>query len=288
MVFEAAESVRFSAVPDAAVIFGCTPAMRDVRTKIDEATNNHLPVLIEGESGTGKEIVARYIHLNSRRVSDPFVRVNCASTPASVLESEIFGSGSGIGDRRKDGRKTGLAETTTSGTLYLDEINEMDLVLQRKLVRALDIQPSADSSEQDIGSRIVCSSSVNLQVAILQGKVPENLIGKFGYRVSLAPLRERKQDIPELCEYLIGKFTRSFSRPAIRLSPTELVRLQKWDWPGNIRELENWIARIVIFGREEMKALDRKKPGTGSEDNGRKHRVMRVPLETRSRSRGRR
>jgi len=288
MMFEASPSARSSAVPDAAVIFGCTPAMRDVRTKIDEATDNHLPVLIEGESGTGKEVVARYIHINSRRFSDYFVRVNCASTPASVLESEIFRSGSGIGDRHKDGRKTELAEATTSGTLYLDEINEMNPVLQRKLVRALEVQPWADNSEPSIGPRIVCSSSVNLQVAILQGKVSETLPGKFGYRVNLAPLRDRKQDIPGLCEHLIEKFARNFSRPAIRLSPTELVRLQEWDWPGNIRELENWIARIVIFGREEMKALDRKKPATGSEESGRKHRIMRVPLETRSRSRGRR
>ena len=142
----------------------------------------------------------------------------------------------------------GSVVLAANGTLFLDEIAEMDLALQQKVANALKASRRGRTGDP-LNARIVCSSSGNLKGAILEGGA--GLSSHFGHRVRLLPLRERKQDIPQLCEYLVDKFARNFGRTAPRLKPQVLEAFQQWNWPGNIRELENWIARIVIFGTEE-------------------------------------
>ena len=256
MIVETAQSAGVSQLPLADFIFGTTPGMQEVRATLEAAQQDDLPVLIEGESGTGKEVVARYLHLRSQRAAGPFVRVNCAAIPAGQLEVEMFGSETDTiaGSGGAPGNSSvGLAE---SGTLFLDGIVEMDLGLQQKVVQVLKSGRCGSGDRKPISARIVCATSIDVQTAISQAKAPESLLSHFEHRVRLLPMRERKQDMPQLCQYLLDKFARSFGRPVPRLSPYVLESFKQWDWPGNIRELENWIARIVIFGTEEAVDLE--------------------------------
>jgi len=255
MIVETAQSAGVSQLPLADFIFGTTPGMQDVRATLEAAQQDDLPVLIEGESGTGKEVVARYLHLRSQRAAGPFVRVNCGAIPAGQLEVEIFGSetGTNAGSGAPGNSSVGLAE---GGTLFLDGIVEMDLGLQQKVVQVLKKGRCGSGDRKLVSARIVCATSIDVQTAISQARAPESLSSHFEHKVRLLPLRERKQDMPQLCQYLLDKFARSFGRPVPRLGPYVLESFKQWDWPGNIRELENWIARIVIFGTEEAIDLE--------------------------------
>jgi DNA-binding NtrC family response regulator len=160
--------------------------------------------------------------------------VNCGAADARLLDREFF------------------ERNELAGTLFLDEIGELDSALQRSVGRALNPEKSSNPAN----ARIVCASSTDMKGAVGDKRVCESLSSHFRYRVRLVPLRERKQDIPRLCEYLAEKFARSLGRPTPRLNAFVLESLQQWSWPGNIRELENWIARIVVFGTEEAISLD--------------------------------
>lgn len=250
MVVDTTQSASLSALPPADFIFGSTPAMQEVRLKIERALEDDRPVLIEGENGTGKEVVARYLHLCSSRADGPFVRVNCGAMPAEPLEEEIFGA-------KRASSSIGLA---AGGTLFLDDIGDMDPALQGRLFDRLKTPPEAFQYGKPgltKGIRLVCASTVDIDPAArsLRGLAVE-LAMNFAHRLYLLPLRDRKQDIPKLCGYLIERFARSFTRPVPMLSPFVLDAFQEWDWPGNIRELENWIARIVIFGTEDAIGLE--------------------------------
>ena len=241
-------------LPAEAVIFGSTPAMREIRSKIDCVLSSDLPVLIQGESGTGKEVVARFLHTRSNRREAPFVKLNCAAIPANLLESELFGyekgSFTGAGEARP-----GLVEIAEGGTLFLDQIGDMSWDLQGKLLRLLQ-----DGSYTRIGGReerlgrirVICATNIDLQKAVEEGAFREDLF----YRIEvvtlhLSALRDRKNDIPQLCEYFLQKLSRQFSRNVPQLNPATLRLLRQWDWPGNLRELENWIARTIILGDDE-------------------------------------
>jgi DNA-binding NtrC family response regulator len=271
MVAETAQSIMLTQMPPADFIFGCTPGMREVRVKIEKALDDDLPILIEGESGTGKEVVARYLHLHSLRASGPFVRVNCGAMPARSLEAEMFEPEQGTG--------SGSIGMAAGGTLFLDEIADMDLTLQGKVLQALST--GLDGSEGNrkdsaVNARFVCACGMDVQSAIHRHRVLQGLVTGFAHRVHLLPLRERKQDLPALCEYLIDKFAHNFGRPTPALSRYVLDAFQQWNWPGNIRELENWIARIVIFGTEEAIGLEFKRQmenRRGAVTRG--HRVVR-------------
>lgn len=241
-------------LPGEAVIFGSTPAMRQIRSKIDSALSSDLPILIQGESGTGKEVVARFLHTRSSRREAPFVKLNCAATPANLLEGELFGfekgSFAGAGENRP-----GLVEIADGGTLFLNEIGDISLELQGKLLRLL-----RDGSYTRIGGRekrtgrvrIVCATNVHLLEAVETGAFREDLFYRIDVvSLRLSPLRDRKNDIPQLCEYLLQKLSRQFQRSIPRLHPITLHLLKQWDWPGNLRELENWIARAIILGDDE-------------------------------------
>jgi DNA-binding NtrC family response regulator len=243
--------------------------------KIEKALDDDLPILIEGESGTGKEVMARYLHLHSLRAPGPFVRVNCGVMPARSLEAEMF--------EAEKGRVGGLSEKgsgsicmAAGGTLFLDEIADMDLTLQQRVLQALRPDIEGSEGKSPVNARFVCASGMDVEAAIQGHRVLQGLVTGFAHRVHLLPLRERKQDLPALCEYLIDKFSRNFGRPAPALSRYVLDAFQQWRWPGNIRELENWIARIVIFGTEEAIGLEFKRQMGTRADVLRRHRVVRV------------
>lgn len=234
--------------------------MREVGRQIERAFHDDLPVLIGGESGTGKEVIGRFLHHHSARSDAPFVKLTCAAIPANLPEGELFGfeKKEGVAVREGVGGSINLA---SPGTLFLDEIGDLDLALQRKLAGVLESAENGriggSSERQSVNARFVCATSVDLATTSTKQTLLKELLGCFSaHCVVLPPLRERKEDIPQLCDYLLGKLAGEFRRPVPRLSPHVLGALQQWKWPGNIRELENWIARIVIFGTEEAIGLD--------------------------------
>jgi len=239
-------------------IFGTTAGMRGLREEVERAIDDDLPVLIEGESGTGKEALGRFLHSHSSRGGAPFVNLKCAASPAVVMESEIYGSqGGAIAEGHATSRSS--AGLSSGGTLFLDEIGDMELGLQRKLSEALVSKqyPSPDGSgTKAVDARFVAASGQDMRAMAQTHPVVKELLKPFGHHyLRLIPLRERKEDIPQLCEYLLGKFAREFGRSVPQLGGDVLEAFQIWKWPGNVRELENWIARIVIFGAEEAVGL---------------------------------
>ena len=258
MSAEATESLP-TELPSEAVIFGCTAAMREVRAKIEIALCNATPVLIQGESGTGKELVARFLHANSMQSGGPFVKLNCAAMTGNLLRGELFGYEQGAFPGIKESKK-GALEHAEGGTLFLDEVSEMGWELQASLLRVLqDGHFSRVGGGEELAAqvRVICSTRSDLDVAAARFSFRQDLLSFFSdFRVRLLPLRERRADIPLLCDYLLDKLARSYRKAAPRLSRPALQILQEWDWPGNMRELENWIARIVVFGTEEVLGLE--------------------------------
>lgn len=251
MSADAAHSDRNFDLPSTESIFGSTAGMREIREKIAQAMQDDLPVLIEGESGTGKEVIGRFLHKYSVRGDGPFLKFNCAATSAHLPDGKMFGYVA------TGGGSIGLA---SGGTLFLDEIHDMELSLQQKLTRTLKSgrYRRIDGGEDlAVNTRFVCATSFDLKTGLRNHSFLQELLGCFAHhRLRLLPLRERGEDIPRLCEYLLEKFARDFSRPVPHLSSHVLEAFQQWKWPGNVRELENWIARIVIFGAEEVIGLD--------------------------------
>ena len=202
-------------LPGEAVIFGSTPAMREIRSKIDCVLSSDLPVLIRGESGTGKEVIARFLHTRSNRHDAPFVKLSCAAIPASLLESGLFGCERGARDGAEEDR-LGLIEVADGGTLFLDEIADMSWELQGKLLRLLQdgsFSRFGGSEERRGRIRVICATNTDLQEAVDSGAFREDLF----YRIEvvtlhLSALRDRRNDIPQLCEYLLRKLSRQFRR----------------------------------------------------------------------------
>jgi DNA-binding NtrC family response regulator len=278
MVAENIQAFRRYELPGVEFLFGNTPGMREIRMKIEQATQDDLPVLIEGESGTGKELIGRFLHDRSSRREGPFVRVNCGALPVRLLEAEMFGYERGTSGTIEE-TKNGSIGLAAGGTLFLDEIRDMDLTLQQKLRRTMETghYGRQDGSEElRVDARFICALSHSMEAELRAGTCPEELLQCFAHRVQLKPLRERKQDLPQLCEYLVEKFARNFGRPVPRLSPYVIKVFQQWNWPGNIRELENWIARIVIFGTEEAIGLEFKRQLGQAGVPRREHRATRL------------
>ena len=249
------ESTQFAKLPPANFLFGSTETMRSIRANLELTQAADFPLLIEGESGTGKELVARHLHMHFGGIDQTFVRVSCGAISPGLFERGMSGTeGSHTWRLGQHFTSIGLE---AGGALFLDEIADLDLGLQEKLL-ALFKSGAFTGGELRVsseGARIVCASSVGLDEAAECGRILRDLADCFKSRVRLLPLRERKQDIPELCDYLAEEYARKIGRPVPKLNPCVLEAFQKWSWPGNIRELENWIARIVIFGTEEAVGL---------------------------------
>src|SRR5579863_1260301 len=241
--------------PPDSVVFGKSDAMRSLRERMDKVASANVPVLINGESGTGKDIVARMIHSLSPWKSGPFVKVNCPAIPGTLLESELFGYEKGAFTGAY-GAKPGRVEMAHRGTLFLDEISELDLALQAKLLQLLqDGQFCRIGAQEDkkVEVRIVCATNRQLDTEIENGTFRQDLYYRINVvNLRMPPLRERRGDIETLVHYFLEFYNRKYNCRARALS-TELVGvLQKYHWPGNIRELENLIKRYVILGSEDV------------------------------------
>jgi two-component system response regulator AtoC len=241
-------------LPNEAILFGSTAAMREVHDKVDRVLHNDMPVLIRGESGTGKEVLARFLHFHSHWADAPFVKVNCATLPIGMVESELLGYEGGAFTGVSETKRS-LIEIADGGTLFLDEIGEMDLALQAKLIHLLqggDYARMKGSEDRHAHVRVICATNSDLEAAVKARTFRQDLLYHIDViDLRLLPLRERKEDIPQLCEFFMQKLARKFGKSALQLTPSALHLLKQWTWPGNLRELENWIARVIILGGEE-------------------------------------
>jgi Nif-specific regulatory protein len=232
-------------------IIGRSPAMLRVFELVDRVVDTSATVLITGETGTGKELIARAIHERSNRKDKLFVAQNCSALPESLLESELFGHKKGAFTGAVADKK-GLFEIAHQGTMFLDEVGEMDPVLQSKLLRVLqesEIRPVGAMYPRKIDSRVIAATNRKLEEEVASGKFREDLYYRLNvFPIHLPALRDRNEDIPALAEHYLEKYCREFNRPHMQLSPEAIGLLQSYRWPGNIRELQNEVQRIVIHG----------------------------------------
>lgn len=221
--------------------------------KIISRTNSI--VLIEGESGTGKELIARAIHLMGPRRERPFIAVNCGALPEQLLESELFGHVKGAFTGAVNDKK-GLFEEANGGTLLFDEIGEMPLPLQVKLLRVLqggEVRKVGGKSTVKVDTRVIASTNSNLSSLVKEGKFREDLFYRLNViPVFIPPLRERKEDIMPMLDYYVEVFSRKFKKKIIGFSPVSLRLLMNHDWPGNCRELENFVEMIVTLTESSL------------------------------------
>jgi two-component system response regulator AtoC len=246
-------------IPPEQVVFGRSDPMRSLRERLDKIAGANVPVLIQGESGTGKDIVARMIHGLSPWKSGPFVKVNCPAIPGTLLESELFGYEKGAFTGAY-GSKPGRVEMAHRGTLFLDEISELDPALQSKLLQLLqDGQFCRIGAQADkkVEVRVVCATNRQLEAEIAAGTFRQDLFYRINVvNLQMPALRERAVDIPDLVNFFLEYYNRKYNCRAKTLSNELMAMLQKYHWPGNIRELENLIKRYVILGTEEAITAD--------------------------------
>src|SRR5438309_1634333 len=246
-------------MPPDAIVFGRTDAMQAVRDRLTKLAGANVPVLIQGESGTGKDIIARMIHAASPWRTGPWVKVNCPAIPGTLLESQLFGYERGAFTGAY-GSKPGRVEMAHRGTLFLDEISELDMSLQSKLLQLLqDGQFCRIGAQADkkVEVRIVCATNRRLEDEIENGTFRQDLFYRINVvNLYMPPLRERRTDIEGLSSYFLEHYNRKYNCKAKPLSPELMDVLQKYHWPGNIRELENLIKRYVILGSEEVISTD--------------------------------
>jgi DNA-binding NtrC family response regulator len=234
---------------------GNAPAIRSVYRLVEQAAPSEASVLISGESGTGKELVAQTIHQLSRRSAMPFVAINCAAIPESLLESEIFGHERGAFTGAVE-RRQGCFELAHKGTLFLDEIAEMPQATQVKLLRVLQersVRRLGAQKEQACDVRVVAATNVNPRKAVEQGLLREDLFYRINViAVTMPPLRDRKEDIPLLVQAFMAEFNAQNAKNIRAIESEALRALQAYNWPGNIRELRNVIERAVILAQGDF------------------------------------
>ena len=264
-------------------IIGRSGAIRDVLGRIVRIAPTDATVLITGESGTGKELVAKAIHANSRRDDRPFVPVNCAAISETLLESELFGHVRGAFTGAVSSRK-GLFEEANGGTFFFDEIAETPPAFQAKLLRAIqegEIRRLGDSKPIHVDVRIIAATNQDLKTAIAEKRFREDLYYRLNVaRFQLPPLRERREDIPLLVDFFLAKYGRKMRRRA-RLGEGVLDFLMRYDYPGNIRELENLIEQGVAFAADgEVRREDMETPDTdGAASRSSDHRELQDVLD---------
>jgi len=235
-------------------LIGKSPAMQRIYDLIERISNSSSNVFVAGESGTGKELVAKAIHYNGVRKDGPFVAVNCAAIPETLLESELFGYKKGAFTDAKTDKK-GLMFEANGGTLFLDEITEMPNTLQAKLLRVMEereIRPLGDTRSYSIDVRIICTTNRDIQSAIEQSRFREDLYYRLKViDIELPALRERREDIPLLIQHFIDKFNASLKKRISGVSEEALKLLLNYSWPGNVRELENVVERAINLTQQE-------------------------------------
>ena len=236
-------------------IIGSSPAMRRVFALMDKVIDTTTSVLIQGETGTGKELVARAIHYNGCLKEKPFVAENCGALSENLLESELFGHVKGAFTGAITDRK-GLFELAHEGTIFLDEIGEMSVAMQIKLLRVLQegqIRRVGGSRYINVDIRLIASTNRSLEDEVKKGTFREDLFYRVNvFPITLPPLRERREDIPLLAAHFLKKLAKKQKRPSVRLTPSALNLLSQYNWPGNVRELQNEIERaLTLAGRDK-------------------------------------
>jgi len=231
-------------------IVGASPSMDKLKQTIRTVASTQSTVLIYGESGTGKELVARAVHTCSPRAAEPFVSINCGAFPETLLESELFGyvKGAFTGANQN---KRGLFEVADGGTIFLDEIGEMNLTMQVKLLRVLQercVRPVGGSDEIAIDVRVIAATNRDLERQVADSTFREDLYYRLSViPVTVPPLRERCEDLPLLVNHFLRKYLPAARKNIVRVKPDSLSALANYDWPGNVRQLENTIERAVAL-----------------------------------------
>ena len=240
-------------------IIGSCKAMQAVFTKVEKVATTDISVLITGETGTGKELIAREMHDRSPRVKGPFVSINCGAIPENLLESELFGHVRGAFTGAVS-NKRGKFHAADGGTLFLDEIGELPVSLQVKLLRALQdktVVRVGDTRPEVVDIRIVAATNKLLEHEIRQGAFREDLYYRLNVvNVHLPPLRERGEDIMVIAKYLLGKYVEEFSAKVRGFSPNGVIAIKKYNWPGNIRQLENHLKKAVVLSDKALLSPD--------------------------------
>lgn len=244
------EVARRDGFPD---IVGSAPAMREVFSLMESAAGSPIAVLIEGETGTGKELVARGIHQASARSSQAFVAVNCAALPESLLESELFGHRRGAFTGANADRK-GLFEAAAGGTIFLDEIGEMPLTMQPKLLRVLqegEIVPVGDTRPRPVDVRVISATNRDLEAEVEADRMRADLYYRLsGFPIRLPTLQERREDIPHFITHFLSRAAEQHARAIDGIDPEAVQHLVEAAWPGNVRQLQNEMERAVALARE--------------------------------------
>jgi two-component system response regulator PilR (NtrC family) len=236
-------------------IVGRSRRMLDIFDLIERIGGTHSTVLIQGESGTGKELIARAIHYSSSRRSRRFLSINCGALPENLLESELFGHerGAFTGAIKE---KKGLFQEAHNGTLFLDEIGDTSLTMQVKLLRALQdrkVRKVGGTQEEEVDVRIICATNQDLKRRIRDGNFREDLFYRVNViPIQVPPLRQRREDIPPLVEHFLGKFSEQMGTPPKRIAVEAMRLLEAYDWPGNVRQLENLIERALALSADEV------------------------------------
>jgi len=235
---------------DSEFIIGNNPKMKEIAELIRKVAPGPTTVLIRGESGTGKELVARAIHRQSRLTNQPLITLNCTALSPTLLESELFGYKRGAFTGAFADRK-GLFEKAHGGTMFLDEVGDMSLEIQAKLLRTLqtgEIRAVGDMQTKQVSVRIVAATNRDLEKAVREGSFREDLLYRInGFTITLPPLRERMEDIPFLAQYFLQRARAKVNKRVETISPQALSLLRSYSWPGNLRELENIIERAVVL-----------------------------------------
>jgi len=236
--------------PDGATLVGSSAAMSQIRKQVMKVASADCSVLITGESGTGKELVALMIHERSRRRARPFVAVNCAAVPETLLESELFGYERGAFTGAHNAHE-GKLQHAAGGTLFLDEVGEMSLMAQAKILRAVDtrvIQRLGSNVDTRVHVRLVAATNQDLERLVEEKRFRKDLYYRLNVvRLSLPPLRERLEDIPELVDHILHDLTVQQRAGARNVEGDVVHRLQQYDWPGNVRELRNVLESVLVF-----------------------------------------
>ena len=231
--------------------------MQQLYGLMKHAARGNTSVLVRGESGTGKELVARYLHFNGMRKNGPFLAVNCAALPEALIESELFGHERGAFTGATQ-RRIGCFESAHTGTILLDEIGDMPLVLQAKLLRVLQertIQRVGGTATIPIDVRVIAATNQDLEGAIQAGTFRDDLFYRIAvFPIVIPPLRARRDDIARLASHFLKQYAESSGKAISGISMAALRLLQQYTWPGNVRELQNVIERAVLLGNDERAA----------------------------------
>ncbi len=260
---------------------GNSTAMREIYSMIHLVADSSTPVLITGESGTGKDVVARLIHMKSPRVDLPFIAINCAAVPKEVFENELFGHEHGAFTGATS-KKSGYLEMADKGTLFLDELAEMDTETQAKLLRVIETKTFrrlGGKTEMSADVRMLAATNKEVARALEAGELRRDLYYRFSViEIYLPPLRERKEDIPLLVDHFLKHFCHKHKKTLKRLSSEALKWFMQYDWPGNVRELRNLIERAVILSSSELISSDVLPGGGGQARKG--SNMISIPIGT--------